>query len=102
MKKVINGKSYNCDTAREIAYARSDCGKSDFAWWEETLYKKSTGEFFLEGHGGPMSRYSQASGANSTISGSAIVPLTLADTKAWIESKGDWNLWTSLFGQPPE
>ena len=102
MKKVINGKSYNCETAKEIAYARSDCGKSDFSWWEETLYKKSTGEYFLAGEGGPMSRYSQASGSNSTIAGSAIVPLTLGEMQLWLEEKSDHDTWVAILGEPPE
>lgn len=45
MKKIINGKMYNTDTAREIA--------TDFIMWNAnlektiTLYRKRTGEFFL-------------------------------------------------------
>lgn len=102
MKKVIKGLAYNTETAREIATAESDCGRSDFNWWSETLYLKRTGEFFLVGAGGPMSRYCRPSGSNSTIEGCEIVPLVLEDAKLWIESKQDYELWLELFGQPPE
>ena len=48
MKKVIRGRVYDTETAQEIG---STCGggenRTDFHYWEETLYKKKTGEYFL-------------------------------------------------------
>ena len=43
MRKIINGKAYDTDTADMIAEWQS-CG--DPIRWE-TLYRKKTGEFFL-------------------------------------------------------
>lgn len=53
MKKIIDGKMYNTETAKE-------CGTWDnceygFNRVEETLYRKKTGEFFIHGEGGANS-----------------------------------------------
>ena len=47
MKKIINGKMYNTDTAKELAGWSSPGGRGDFSHYEETLYQKRTGEFLL-------------------------------------------------------
>ena len=49
MRKIINKKMYNTNTAVEIASCSNDASTSDFDYYEETLYKKKTGEFFLYG-----------------------------------------------------
>ncbi len=51
MKKIINGKRYDTDTAEAVGYWDSKVGKSSFRWYEETLYQKRGGEFFLYGYG---------------------------------------------------
>ena len=46
MKKIINGKLYNTDTARQIG--SWDNNITDRLYWvSETLYQKQRGEFFL-------------------------------------------------------
>lgn len=84
MKKVINGRLYNTDTATEIGYD-SKYAISDFNHWEETLYKKKTGEYFLLGEGGPMSKYSRTVGMNEWSGGSKIIPLTDEEARQWAE-----------------
>lgn len=46
MKKIINGKMYNTETAEFIDSYESGYPK-DFAYVYEALYRKKTGEFFL-------------------------------------------------------
>ena len=43
MKKVINRRMYNTDTAEEIDNYESHYLSSDFHYYEETLYRKKTG-----------------------------------------------------------
>lgn len=84
MKTTINSLIYNTDTADELA---SDSGGgycNDFRHWEETLYRTQKGNHFLHGTGGPMSKYSEQYG-DSYSSGSAIVPLTEAESLEWCE-----------------
>ena len=47
MKKVINGKMYNTDTAKRMA-DWSYGYPGNFEYYEEELYKKKTGELVLE------------------------------------------------------
>ena len=51
MKKIINGKTYNTETAKKLANWDNEIYGS-FDSIEETLYQKRTGEFFLAGEGG--------------------------------------------------
>lgn len=56
MKRVIEGHRYDTDTAKKIG-TDGYSNRSDFDYWEETLYKTKSGFFFIHGEGGPRSRY---------------------------------------------
>lgn len=97
MKKVINGRRYDTDAAKKIAdYSYSN--RSDFNYWEETLYMKRTGEFFLYGFGGPMTRYAESAGLNQWTGGSKIIPLTVEKAKEWAEKYMDADEYEEAFG----
>ena len=40
MKRIINGKMYNTETAKALGTAHSNAPVNSFEYWEETLYKK--------------------------------------------------------------
>ena len=84
MKKIINSKIYNTETAKSIASYRAGLGKGDFRNYEEILYKTAKGVFFLAGSGGPMTKYSEPCG-NMTGGGSGIIPLTKEGALSWLE-----------------
>ena len=46
MKKYINGKVYDTETAQLIGTYANGGNWRDFSHYEETLYRKRTGEFF--------------------------------------------------------
>ena len=69
MRAIINGKKYDTSTAEYIASASYSGSRSDFQWWEEDLYRKRTGEFFVSGEGGPMTRYARAIGPHRRTGG---------------------------------
>lgn len=102
MKRIINGKKYDTATAKEIGSASNGGGWRDFSHWEETLYRKKTGEFFLFGEGGPMTCYSVSCGQNSWSGGSAIRPLTEAEAKEWAERYLDVDDYEEIFGEVEE
>lgn len=84
MKKIIGGKRYNTETAKYIGSGSPDCGVNDFEYFEESLYQKKTGEFFLHGEGGPASKY--AIEAYGSMRGSEkIIPISLKEARAWGE-----------------
>ncbi len=102
MKKIINGKMYNTETARHIANWGNGCSYSDFNYCEEDLYQKKTGEFFLHGRGGARSSYAESCGQNTWTGGSDIIPLTKESTQDWLESHDYVGTYIELFGEPEE
>jgi hypothetical protein len=89
MKATINRKTYNTETAEQLAYASSGGSTSDFSYWEETLHRTQKGNYFLHGEGGPLSRYSEScEGGRASCSDSAIVPLSESEALAWCEEHG--------------
>lgn len=88
MKKIINKKVYNTDTARYIAFWSNDLPTSDFAWTEERLFQKRTGEYFLFGESGPMGKYASCNDDNSIGYGKEIIPMTDDKAKKWLSKRG--------------
>lgn len=99
MKKIINGKKYDTETAQQVGYWTN--GARGFGWMEERLYKKKTGEFFLYGEGGPMTKYAQHQD-NLTTGGEKIEPLTEDMAKLWSENHLDGDEYESIFGEVEE
>ena len=87
MKAVIDGITYNTETASKIAYSSKEFGANDFRHVEESLYRTEDGRFFLAGGGGPMTRYSRPAGDRQS-GGSGIVVLTPDKARNWCESHG--------------
>lgn len=102
MKKIINGKLYNTETAQEVASYSTNDSWRDFSHVEETLYKKRTGEYFLFGEGGPASKYARRVESNSWSSGSSIIPLSYDDAKQWAEDHLDADDYMKEFGPVAE
>ena len=101
MKKIISGKMYDTDTARQIGIDGYGDGR-DFSSWTETLYQKRTGEFFLHGEGGPMSRYSRSIGQNQWTGGEQIIPISYENARKWAEEHLDAENYEAVFGIPSE
>ena len=101
MKKVIGGKVYDTDKARELGsdgfgYPR------DFNHWTETLYVKRTGEYFLHGQGGPASRYAERIEQNTWSGGEQLIPLSYGKAKEWAEEHLTGDEYEAIFGEVSE
>ena len=72
MKRIIRGKVYDTDTAKQI-------GKSDPKTLDGSLFLKKTGEFFI-------------------FRGDQITPLTIDAAKDWAAKHLDTNTFSGLFG----
>ena len=101
MKKIIKGKKYDTETAKLVGSA-SYSYPGDFQHWVETLYLKKTGEFFLHGVGGALSKYSQSAGGNTVTGGEAIIPLSPEEAKAWAEKHLEVEEYEKIFGEVEE
>lgn len=102
MKSIINGRVYCTDTAMRIASCSNGGDWRDFSHYEETLYRKRTGEYFLYGAGGAASRYAQRADLNGWSNGSRIIPLTAAAAREWAEQNMNTNEYDAEFGTVPE
>jgi len=72
MKKVIDGKMYNTDTATAICKLSCTCHRGDFGYHATTLYRSPKGQYFLAGTGGPMSMWAERACGGGYSGGSGI------------------------------
>lgn len=101
MKKIIKNRLYDTDTAKVIGeYVYSN--RRDFSFYEETLYKKKNGEYFLHGIGGGLSKYAESTGTNTWGGGEKIMPLTTDRAQEWAEQHLDTDEYIKEFGKVEE
>lgn len=102
MKKVIEGKLYNTETAQELGYVEpAGYNSSDFNYFRETLYRTKSGKYFLHGEGHGNSRYGEWHG-NSGGWGEQIRPYTPVEAREWAEEHLDAEEYAKAFGEPEE
>jgi len=102
MRKIIEGKIYNTETATELAHYEYGEGRRDFRYVWEALYRTPKGAYFTAGEGGPMTRYARSCGDNSTCGGEGLFVLTEAEAKEWMERHGSADQYVAAFGVPEE
>lgn len=102
MKKIINGKLYDTETAKSMGSWHNTWDYRDFNYVCEELFRKRTGEFFLLGEGGPMSKYAVSVSNNSWSGGEKIIPLSAAKAREWAEEHLDAEDYAEIFGMPSE
>lgn len=97
MKKVIKGRVYCTETAKELGYWYNTASMNDLAWASETLYKTKSGQYFLHCEGGPLSRYASHFGNDSGY-GEKIEVMTIDQAKTWAEERLDGDEYEAIFG----
>lgn len=102
MKQIIKGKLYNTDSAKLVACAYSDADCTSFTFWSEDLYLKKTGEYFLHGSGGPMSKYAVTISDNEWNGGAKIIPMSYEAARKWAEENLSGEKYIELFGELSE
>ena len=101
MKQIISGKKYDTNTAKEVGYWSNNLSYRDFRYCEEYLYRKKTGEFFLHGIGGAMTKYCQPCG-DMRSGGEKITPMTEHEAKTWAEEHLIADEYEEVFGEVEE
>jgi hypothetical protein len=86
-KAIIEGKRYDTETATLICSGSADTSKSNFRYWSASLYVTKNGNYFLDGEGGPMTRWSR-SFDNSCSGGAGVIPIDAAEALAFAERHG--------------
>ena len=103
MKKVIDGKMYNTETATLLGKWSNNLSYSDFSHCEQSLYRTlDGGAYFVYGVGGPLSYYARSAGQNQWVGGQDIELINLATAKQWAEDCLDAEDYIKVFGQPTE
>jgi hypothetical protein len=87
MKKIIEGKRYDTDTAEPVASWDNGLSRRDFNNCEETLYQTINGAWFIHGRGGAKSAWRKPVG-NMWSGGENIEAIIPQDAQAWLEEKG--------------
>jgi hypothetical protein len=101
MKAIINGKTYNTETATEIGHY-SRFGYTDFRYIDEGLFRTKKGNYFLAGEGGAMTHYSHRCSDNSSCGGKKIIPLDESEAREWMEEHCEIEEYIAAFGEPEE
>lgn len=102
MRRVIDGKTYNTETADEVCTLSGTANRTDFRYHDTSMYRTKGGAFFLAGEGGPMSMWAQAVEQNSWSSGKGIKPLTREEALSILEQENEQDAIEQYFGEMPE
>ena len=102
MKRIIDGKKYDTETAYMVGQWENMYDVSNFHYFSESLYKKRTGEYFLHGEGGAMSKYAETIGQNEWRGGEKIIPLTYDNARKWAEEHLGVDVYEAEFGEVSE
>ena len=86
MRKVIDGKLYNTETAKQVG-SDSYSHYGDFQYWCEELYCTERGNWFLYGEGGEKFSYARSVEQNAAGGGNDITPLTREEALAWLAAR---------------
>ena len=98
MKKIINGKVYNTDTAIKIAEYESGSVTDGLHYYTETLYRKKTGEYFIHGEGGAATIYGEQTSYDRRLGGERIYPISFDKATEWAEKHMDADAYIKEFG----
>ena len=101
MKKIIDGKVYNTETATLLGEWDNGYMGNDFNFAAEDLYITKKGQYFLHCQGGANSSYSEACG-NSRAYGHQFILLDEDEAKEWAENKLTADEVITLFGEVEE
>lgn len=101
MNKVIKGKRYDTDTAEELGVIGANRANS-LTRWENRLYRKRTGEFFLYCYGGAASQYAVSAGIDGYSCGEEIHPMTQEKAEKWVEENLSGDEYEKIFGVKEE
>ena len=102
MKKIINGKLYNTETAKEVGTYKGDWFEDDCYFSEHSLYVKKNAEWFLLGKGESLYYYNEDSHYGELEDGYILYPISIERAKVWVEKYMDVDTYVKFFGEVEE
>lgn len=85
MKKIIKGKMYDTDTAKCIGKYTNGTPPNHMTYYEETLYRKKTGEYFLFVKGNDCSKHAKMLDDFDYVASEDICYLSFDKARDWAE-----------------
>jgi hypothetical protein len=92
MKKIINRKVYNTETAELLGKYWNGLSTNDFHYIYEELYITKKGNWFLYYSGGALSKYGEAGSGTE-----GIIPLEPEEAYEWLERNNCFELIDKYF-----
>lgn len=86
MKKIIDNKIYDTNTAETITTWNNGYPEGNFKYCSQTLYRTKGGRWFLYGEGGAMSIYATHCGSMYS-GGKDIYSLTDGEAFEWLSER---------------
>ncbi len=96
MRKIIDGLAYDTDKAESIHHWWNGHGQGDFHHLSETLYKTSSGRWFLKYDGGALTEYAEVCAGGKTGS-EGIRALQPEEALEWLERHAPAEVFESHF-----
>ena len=85
MKRIIDGKRYDTNTATRLHEYQSPYAHNDFNFFRESLYRTEKENYFLAGEGGALTPYGQLEVVGQMQSGEGIRLITKKEAMKWLE-----------------
>jgi hypothetical protein len=88
MKRIIDGKSYNTDTAHCVIGLDCRANRGDFAWHDTNLYQSPKGQFFIAGTGNAASMWAEPAAGGGSTGGDGIRLVDADEARQIMEREG--------------
>jgi hypothetical protein len=85
MRRVIDKRVYDTDTAELVHCWDNNLGDSDINQCEETLYRTPNGRWFVWGRGGANTRWNEQIETNHWAAGEGLRALGPDEALLWLE-----------------
>ena len=102
MKRVIEGKVYDTDTAELLHVWENMADTGDFRYCSEELYMTQRGSYFIAGEGGAMSPYAESLGGGNWSNGNGIEPVSKDRAMKWLEEHHGHDVLLERFSEDLE
>jgi hypothetical protein len=99
MKKIVDGKLYSTGSA-ECLGSYTEGYATDFDHIDESLYRTTSGAYFLAGEGGAMTIYATEGEDHMTSGGKGLRPISEAEAREWMELHCTAEEYVEAFGAP--
>lgn len=98
MRRIIDGKAYNTETADKLCEYWNGRHCSDATYESTDLYRTKKGVYFLSGAGGGLSRWALENGGD----GGGLIVISESAARKFFEEHGDADDYEEVFGEVEE